>query len=79
MMLPVAPATDSIASTKGTPAADIVSRVRENRAMADFVVMDENFFEVPRDRIVDNKVILTVVGDEIIYQDSEWAPEISER
>jgi predicted amidohydrolase YtcJ len=47
--------------------------------MADFVVMDENFFEVPRDRIVDNKVILTVVGDEIIYQDSEWAPEISVR
>lgn len=47
--------------------------------MADFVVMDKNFFDVPRDRIVDNKVILTVVGDEIIYQDSEWAPEISVR
>ncbi len=47
--------------------------------LADFVVMDENFFEVPRDRIVDNKVILTVVGDEIIYQDSDWAPTITTR
>ena len=33
---PVAPATDSIASTKGTPAANIVDNVRANLAMADF-------------------------------------------
>ena len=34
--LPVAPATDCIASTKGTPAANIVANVRANRAIADF-------------------------------------------
>ena len=34
--LPVAPATDCIASTKGTPAANIVAKVRANLAIADF-------------------------------------------
>ena len=33
-MLPVAPATDSIASTSGTPAENIVDSVRAKRAMA---------------------------------------------
>ncbi len=47
--------------------------------MADFVVIDENYFDVPRDRIADNKVILTVVGDEIIYQDADWSPSITTR
>jgi len=35
-MLPVAPATDSRASTMGTPAANIVASVRANRAIAAF-------------------------------------------
>ena len=33
-MLPVAPATDCIASTSGTPAANMVDSVREKRAIA---------------------------------------------
>ena len=33
-MLPVAPATDSRASTSGTPAANMVDSVRAKRAMA---------------------------------------------
>ena len=36
-MLPVAPATDACASTRGTPAANMVDRVRAKRAMADLV------------------------------------------
>jgi transcriptional regulator GlxA family with amidase domain len=34
-MPPVAPATDSNASTRGTPAADMVAKVLAKRAMAD--------------------------------------------
>ena len=34
MMLPVAPATDFIASTSGTPAPNIVASVRAKRAIA---------------------------------------------
>ena len=34
-MLPVAPATEPMASTSGTPAANMVDRVRAKRAMAD--------------------------------------------
>ena len=33
-MLPVAPATDCMASTSGTPAANMVDRVRAKRAIA---------------------------------------------
>ena len=36
MTLPVAPATEVIASTSGVPAANMVSRVRAKRAIADF-------------------------------------------
>ena len=36
-MFPVAPATESIASTSGTPATDMVSSVRAYLAMADLV------------------------------------------
>ena len=35
-MLPVAPATESSASTSGTPAANVVDSVRAYRAIADF-------------------------------------------
>ncbi len=38
-MLPVAPATDCMASTSGTPAANIVDSVRAKRAIADLTKM----------------------------------------
>jgi hypothetical protein len=37
LLLPQAPATDCNASTRGTPAADMVDKVLANRAMADFL------------------------------------------
>ncbi|MNV80138.1 hypothetical protein D3C71_1737230 [compost metagenome] len=37
-MLPVAPATDSRASTNGTPAAKVVDNVRAKRATADLYI-----------------------------------------
>ena len=37
LILPQAPATDCNASTRGTPAADMVDKVLENRAIADFL------------------------------------------
>jgi hypothetical protein len=38
-MLPVAPATDCMASTSGTPAANMVESVRAKRAIADLLRM----------------------------------------
>jgi len=44
---------------------------------ADFTVMDRDYFTVPADEILDNKIIFTVVGDEIIYNDPEYQPAIT--
>jgi predicted amidohydrolase YtcJ len=57
--------------------AETIAGTLEPGKVADFVVMDKDFFTVPREEITDNKVILTVVGDLIIYQDPQWQPEIS--
>ena len=46
---------------------------------ADFIVLDKDYFTVPQDKILDNKVILTVVGDLIVYQDPEWQPVVTSR
>jgi predicted amidohydrolase YtcJ len=46
---------------------------------ADFAVLDKDFFSVPAQQIPDNKVIMTVVGDLIVYQDPEWKPAITTR
>jgi predicted amidohydrolase YtcJ len=44
---------------------------------ADFTVMDRDYFTVPADEILDNKIIFTVVGDKIIYHDPEYQPVIT--
>jgi len=44
---------------------------------ADFTVIDRDYFQVPQNEILDNKVIMTVVGDEIIYEDPEWKADIT--
>jgi len=46
---------------------------------ADFAVLDQDYFSVPADQLLDNKVIMTVVGDLIVYQDPDWQPGISSR
>ncbi|MGY8815572.1 MAG: amidohydrolase family protein [Gammaproteobacteria bacterium] len=57
--------------------AETIAGTLEPGKVADFVVMDKDFFTVPREEITDNKVVLTVVGDLIIYQDPQWQPAIS--
>ena len=44
---------------------------------ADFTVLDRDYFSVPTMDIPNNKVIMTVVGDKIIYTDPEYQPGIS--
>jgi len=46
---------------------------------ADFAVLDADYFSVPAQQLLDNKVIMTVVGDLIVYQDPDWQPGISSR
>ena len=41
---------------------------------ADFVVLDKDYFSVPVDQIEDNRILMTIVGDKIIYKDEEWSP-----
>jgi len=47
--------------------------------LADFVVLEKDYFTMPKEQLLDNKVILNVVGDLIVYQDSEWQPQITIR
>ncbi len=44
---------------------------------ADYTVLERDYFTVPQNEILDNKVIMTIVGDEIMYQDPEFKPVIS--
>ncbi|NNE37764.1 MAG: amidohydrolase family protein, partial [Gammaproteobacteria bacterium] len=44
---------------------------------ADFIVLDKDYFTMPQGQLLDNKVILTVVGDEVVYQDPVWEPQVS--
>lgn len=57
-------------------AEDIAGSLEPGR-FADFTVLDRNYFEMPQNEILDNKIILTVVGDKIVYQDSDWGPGLS--
>jgi predicted amidohydrolase YtcJ len=52
--------------------AENVTGTLENGHLADFVVIDKDYFSVPLSKIEDNKVLMTVVGNEVIYQDEEW-------
>jgi predicted amidohydrolase YtcJ len=47
--------------------------------LADFIVLEKDYFTMPKDQLLDNKVILNVVGDLIVYQDPEWQPNITNR
>jgi predicted amidohydrolase YtcJ len=36
--------------------------------LADLIVLDRNFFEIPAEQIADIKVLQTVVGGKVVYQ-----------
>ena len=52
--------------------AENMAGTLERGKLADFVVLDRDFFSVPVAEIEDNKMLMTVVGDEVIYKDPEW-------
>ena len=52
--------------------AENITGSLETDNLADFVVLDRDYFSVPIDEIEDNRILMTVVGDKIVYQDEEW-------
>ena len=45
---------------------------------ADLIVLDRNLFEIPAEEIADIKVLLTVVGGEVVYEAGEMAGQVVE-
>jgi hypothetical protein len=48
----------------------------ETGKYADFIVIEKNYLEGPDAEIKDNKVIMTVVAGESVYQDAEFNPPV---
>ena len=42
--------------------------------LADLIVIDRNFFDIPAEKIADIKVLQTVVGGHVVYQADNFAP-----
>jgi predicted amidohydrolase YtcJ len=40
--------------------------------LADLIVLDRNFFDIPAEQIADIKVLQTVVGGRVVYQSDQF-------
>jgi predicted amidohydrolase YtcJ len=52
--------------------AENLAGTLEPGKFADFIVIDNDYFSVPASDVGDNTVLMTIVGDEIVYQDPQW-------
>lgn len=52
--------------------AENVAGSLEPGKLADFVVIERDYFTVPTNEVGDNTVLMTVVGDKIIYRDPQF-------
>lgn len=43
--------------------------------LADLIVLDRNFFDIPAEEIAQIRVLLTVVGGKVVYQSDKFKPE----
>ena len=62
------------AYTQGSAYAEFQEKVKGTIApekLADLVVLSADLFSIPADRIKDERVIVTIVGGEVVYQESE--------
>lgn len=57
-------------SAYGTFREDELGTLEEGK-LADIVVLDRNFFEVPVEEIMDTKVLLTMVDGKIVFNSNE--------
>jgi predicted amidohydrolase YtcJ len=46
----------------------------ETGKLADMIVLDRNFFDIPAEQIADIKVLQTVVGGRVVFQSDKFAP-----
>lgn len=58
-------------------AEDLAGSIEQGK-FADFTVLEKDYFEMPQEEILDNKIIMTIVGDEVIYRDPDWQPAMSQ-
>jgi len=62
------------AYTQGSAYAEFQEKVKGTIApekLADMVVLSADLFSIPADQIKNQKVILTMVGGKVVYQQSE--------
>lgn len=53
---------------------DEVTGSIERGKLADLLILDQNLFEVPPDDISETKVLLTMVGGDVVYRDEGFRP-----
>ena len=47
---------------------DQVTGSIETGKLADFIILDQNLFEIPPEKIIETKVMTTILGGKVVYQ-----------